>query len=79
MWQVSPEWSYERDPSRGGSEVEVTFTPEGPHVTRVDFVHRHLERLGPQAELMRRILDEKGGEPPQAFAQRLVLAGETRS
>jgi DNA-binding transcriptional ArsR family regulator/uncharacterized protein YndB with AHSA1/START domain len=77
-WQVSPEWTYKRDASRG-SEVEVTFTPDGPHVTRVDFVHRHLERYGPQAERMRRILDEKGGEPLQAFAQRIVLAAETPS
>jgi DNA-binding transcriptional ArsR family regulator len=59
-WQVSPRWTYEEDPARA-SEIEVTFTPEGPHVTRVDFTHRHLERYDTQAELMRKILDEKGG------------------
>src|SRR6266704_307751 len=59
-WQVSPEWTYEADPSRG-SQIEVTFTPEGPDATRVDLTHRHLERYGPEAERMRRILDGKGG------------------
>jgi DNA-binding transcriptional ArsR family regulator len=59
-WQVSAGWIYEEDPARA-SEIEVTFTPEGPHVTRVDFTHRHLERYGAQAERMRKILDEKGG------------------
>ncbi len=66
-WQVSPDWTYEPDPACG-SEIEVTFTPEGPHQTRVDFTHRHLERYGQQAERMRRILDEKGGGPLTAFA-----------
>jgi DNA-binding transcriptional ArsR family regulator/uncharacterized protein YndB with AHSA1/START domain len=59
-WQVSPRWAYESDPARA-SQIEVTFTPEGPHVTRVEFTHRHLERYGAQAERMRQILDEKGG------------------
>ena len=67
-WQVSPAWAYEPDPDRG-SQVEVTFTPEGPEVTRVDLMHRHLERYGPEAERMRRILDGKGGEPLAAYAR----------
>jgi DNA-binding transcriptional ArsR family regulator/uncharacterized protein YndB with AHSA1/START domain len=67
-WQVSPAWTYEPDPDRG-SQVEVTFTPEGTEVTRVDLMHRHLERYGPEAERMRRILDGKGGEPLAAFAR----------
>ncbi|HEX3490224.1 MAG TPA: metalloregulator ArsR/SmtB family transcription factor [Streptosporangiaceae bacterium] len=67
-WQVSPAWTYEPDPDRG-SQVEVTFTPEGPEATRVDLMHRHLERYGPEAERMRRILDGKGGEPLAAFAR----------
>jgi uncharacterized protein YndB with AHSA1/START domain len=69
-WQVSPDWTYEPDRSRG-SEIEVTFTPDGPHATRVDFTHRHLERYGPEAERMRRILDGKGGEPLNAFARHI--------
>ncbi len=70
-WQVSADWTYEPDRTRG-SEIEVTFTPESPHLTRVDFVHRHLERYGPQTERMRRILDGKGGEPLGAYARHLA-------
>jgi len=67
-WQVSPDWTYEEDPERA-ARMEVTFTPEGPHTTRVDLTHRHLERYGPQAERMRRILEGKGGEPLAAYAR----------
>jgi len=59
-WQVSALWTYEENPARA-SQIEVTFTPEGPHATRVDLTHRHLERYGTQAERMQQILDEKGG------------------
>jgi hypothetical protein len=76
-WQVSAQWKYEEDPGRG-SEIEVTFTPQGPHETRVDYTHRHLERYGPQAERMRRILDGKGGEPLNAFARHITTRTETR-
>lgn len=76
-FQVSPEWTYEQDPGRG-SQIEVTFTPEGPHVTRVDFTHRHLERYGAQAERMRRILDGKGAEPLSAFARHLAARAPAR-
>jgi DNA-binding transcriptional ArsR family regulator/uncharacterized protein YndB with AHSA1/START domain len=67
-WQVSAQWTFENDPARG-SQIEVTFTPEGQNETRVDLTHRHLERYGPEAERMRRILDGKGGEPLNAFAR----------
>jgi DNA-binding transcriptional ArsR family regulator/uncharacterized protein YndB with AHSA1/START domain len=69
-WQVSSDWTYEDDPSRA-SEIEVIFTPDGPHATQVAFTHRHLERYGPEAERMRRVLDGKGGEPLGAFARHL--------
>lgn len=75
-WQVSPRWTREEDPGRG-SEIEVTFTPEGPDVTRVDLTHRHLERYGPEAGRMRRILDGKGGEPLTAFARHLAEVKES--
>jgi DNA-binding transcriptional ArsR family regulator/uncharacterized protein YndB with AHSA1/START domain len=70
-WQVSSSWTYEPDPGRG-SQIEVTFTPESPDVTRVELTHRHLERYGPEAERMRRVLDGKGGEPLAAFARHLA-------
>jgi DNA-binding transcriptional ArsR family regulator/uncharacterized protein YndB with AHSA1/START domain len=76
-WQVSPRWTYEEDPRRG-SEIEVTFTPEGPGVTRVDLTHRHLERYGPETERMRRILDDKGGEPLDAFARHIAATAPIR-
>jgi len=72
-FQVSPQWTYEEDPGRG-PEIEVPFSPEGPHVTRVDFLHRHLERYGPEAERMRRILEGKGGQPLSAFARHVAAA-----
>lgn len=61
-WLVNPQWEYEPDPLRA-SEIEVTFTSEGPTTTRVDLVHRRLERYGSEAERMRKILDNKGAEP----------------
>jgi DNA-binding transcriptional ArsR family regulator len=67
-WQVSAEWTYEEDPGRG-SQIEVTFTAEGPRTTSVSLAHRHLEGYGPESERMRRILDKKGGEPMEAFAR----------
>ncbi len=69
-WQVSPRWSYEPDPGRA-AQIEVTFTPDGPDATRVHFSHRHLERYGPQADRMHRILEEKGGGPLGAFARHI--------
>jgi DNA-binding transcriptional ArsR family regulator len=69
-WQVGRQWTYEPDPARG-SEIEVTFTADGDGVTRVDLSHRHIERYGPEAERMRRILDSKGGKPLAAFARHM--------
>lgn len=76
-WQVSPLWTYEEDP-RHGSEIEITFTAEDQDVTRVDLIHRHLERYGPEAERMRQILDDKGGEPLLAFARHISAAAPGR-
>jgi DNA-binding transcriptional ArsR family regulator len=71
-WQVSSRWTYEEDPARS-SEIEVTFTPVGADATRVELRHRHLERYGPEAERMRRILDGKGGEPLAAYARHIAV------
>ena len=43
------------------TDVEVTFTGDGPGRTRVDLTHRHLERYGEQAEAMRAVFDSPGG------------------
>jgi DNA-binding transcriptional ArsR family regulator len=77
-WQVSPQWTYEAEALRG-SEVEVTFSSEGPDVTRVDLVHRRLERYGPETDRMRRILEEKGGNPLDAYARHVAEVVRQRS
>jgi DNA-binding transcriptional ArsR family regulator/uncharacterized protein YndB with AHSA1/START domain len=70
-WQVSPAWTFVSDPLQG-SEIEVTFAPEGSDVTRVDLIHRHLERYGAETDRMRGILDEKGGEPLRSYARHIA-------
>jgi DNA-binding transcriptional ArsR family regulator len=70
-WQVSPRWTFEPDPARG-SQIEVTFAPDGPNATLVHFTHRHLERYGSEGDRMRRILDEKGGGPLDGFARHIT-------
>jgi uncharacterized protein YndB with AHSA1/START domain len=51
-WDITTSWQIETDPSRT-SEVEVTFTAEGPARTRVVLTHRHLDRHGEGWEAMR--------------------------
>jgi len=51
-WDISPQWRIEADPDHS-SEVEVRFTAETPHRTRVDLEHRHLDRHGPGWEAVR--------------------------
>lgn len=46
-WRINGRWTY--DPSVL-TEVEVCFTDLGDGRTRVDFEHRHLERLGDGGE-----------------------------
>lgn len=72
-WQVAPDWTYMTDPDRA-SQIEVTFQPEGPEITRVDLSHRHLERYGPDAEKMRKILEDRGGEPLDTYAEHIAAA-----
>ena len=56
-WRIGANWQY--DPQLL-TEVEVIFTPEGEG-TRVDFEHRHLERMGEGAEAVRASFDSEGG------------------
>jgi len=53
-WQISGEWKYEPGLI---TELEVKFTPVGARETRVDFEHRHLDRLGDAAEAVRAQLE----------------------
>lgn len=43
------------------TEVEITLVEESPGQTRLDLRHRHLERYGDQAEMMRSVFDSPGG------------------
>jgi uncharacterized protein YndB with AHSA1/START domain len=45
-WDIGPTWQVESEPENA-SEVEVTFTAEGPDRTRVELEHRKLDRHGP--------------------------------
>ena len=45
-WDIGPTWQLETNPDNT-SEVEVTFVGEGPDRTRVELVHRHIDRHGP--------------------------------
>jgi uncharacterized protein YndB with AHSA1/START domain len=51
-WDISLRWELENDPAKT-SEVEITFTPDGPARTQVVLTHRHLERHGDGWEAMR--------------------------
>jgi len=51
-WDINLRWQLEPDPAKT-SEVEVTFSAEGPSRTRVVLTHRHLERHGEGWEQMR--------------------------
>ena len=51
-WDINLRWQLEANPDKT-SEVEVTFTPDGPARTRVVLTHRHLDRHGDGWENMR--------------------------
>jgi uncharacterized protein YndB with AHSA1/START domain len=59
-WQVTADWKHEPDLARS-SEVEVRFTPEADGATRVDLEHRHFERAGVGAGVMRTAVDSPNG------------------
>lgn len=49
LWHLGADFTFDPDLE---TEVEVTFTEEGPSQTRIDLRHRHLERYGDQADRM---------------------------
>lgn len=57
-WDIGPTWKY--DPELG-TEVDVRFISEGPNATRVELEHRHLERYGNAAEMMRATFESEHG------------------
>jgi uncharacterized protein YndB with AHSA1/START domain len=57
-WQIDGDWKY--DPAFV-TEVEVTFTALAARQTRVEVVHRNLERYGDKAAKIRDAVDSEGG------------------
>lgn len=55
-WEINAAW---KPDSTVASEVEVTFTPAGPNVTRVQLEHRNFESLGEDGG--KRMRDGVGG------------------
>jgi uncharacterized protein YndB with AHSA1/START domain len=78
-WQLNPKWEYEPDMAKA-SEVEITFNAEAGGSTRVDLEHRHFDRHGAGADLMRRGVDAPEGwggllQMYAAVAGRTIAAG----
>jgi uncharacterized protein YndB with AHSA1/START domain len=61
-WDISPQWQLEPDLEKT-SEVEVRFVSEAPERTRVELVHRNLERHGEGWEGMREGVEGADGWP----------------
>jgi len=59
-WHLNPQWEHEPDATKA-SEVEITFSPEPDGSTRVDLEHRHLDRHGAGADLIRQGVDSPEG------------------
>lgn len=58
LWQIGADWQF--DPTFE-TEVELTFSEEGPDRSRLDLRHRNLQRYGDNAEQMRAIFDDPSG------------------
>jgi uncharacterized protein YndB with AHSA1/START domain len=66
-WDIDLEWQIENDPERT-SEVQVSFTAEGPDRTLVELEHRHIDRHGDGWERMRDAVGSPNGWNLQRFA-----------
>ena len=72
-WDISPQWQIETDLEKT-SEVEVRFISETPERTRVELVHRNLDRHGDGWEGVREGVGGEGGWPLylRRFAEQLA-------
>jgi uncharacterized protein YndB with AHSA1/START domain len=61
-WDIGPTWQLESDLNRA-SEVEVRFTAESDHRTRVELEHRYIERHGEGWESVAAGVDGDAGWP----------------
>jgi uncharacterized protein YndB with AHSA1/START domain len=59
-WHLTGAWSYDADPARA-SEVEITFTADGPGHTRVQLEHRGFERRGADGQAVHDGVSAEGG------------------
>ena len=59
-WQIDGQWQYVPHVAQA-SEVEVRFTPESGHSTRVELEHRYLSRHGAEAAGIRSAVDSPNG------------------
>ncbi|HKU10805.1 MAG TPA: SRPBCC family protein [Sinomonas sp.] len=73
-WDMGTTWQVEPDLANA-SEVEVRFMAEGPHRTRVELEHRHLDRHGPGWEDLYAGVDNDGGWPLYLARYAALLAG----
>ncbi len=58
LWQIGADWRFDPDFE---TEVEVTFTEDGPNRTLLNLRHRNLQRYGDNTEQMRAIFGHPGG------------------
>ena len=61
-WDLDPRWQVEQDKDKT-SEVEIRFIAETPERTRVELVHRYLDRHGDGWENVRDGVDHEAGWP----------------
>jgi uncharacterized protein YndB with AHSA1/START domain len=72
-WQLNEQFKF--DPSLV-TEVEVTFTALGPRSTRVDFEHRHLDRLGAAAARVRDLMSGGWGQILESYARTTAASAD---
>jgi len=76
-WQINGNWQYDDDPNRA-SEIEVRFSPDGPHQTLVELEHRHLDRLVGGQAVHDTIAEAGGGWSSVLNALARVAAAKSR-